>query len=216
MSQSDRIKALVIYRRRFANIRDSFPGLGVRKIPEDYDPTPDNLKILHEEYDGYMTHILISKDVSQSMIILIIVLGGIEFFLTKVLGLPASNYVVKQFKLINKYRALLYEIGEERIAHSGGQSPPLVRLIYLILLTSIATIGIRLLESSIGKTGANMAEDIIYGILGDTSADMPNNDPTENAGGFDLGGILKFVGGFLGGNNAAPAKQEQRGPAYNE
>lgn len=222
MSQSQRITAMTTYRKRFMNLRDAFPGLGVKKIPEELEPTPENLLNIHTEYDGYMTHILVSEDVSQSMIILVIVLGGIELFLTKVLGLPASNYVIKQFKLINKYRALLYELGEEKIASSGGSSPPLVRLIYLILLTSIATVGIRLFESTIGKTGASMAEDVIYGLLGGGGADAPSGDPTEGAGGFDLNGLLKFAGNFLGGNglgggnNAAPVKQESRGPTYDE
>ncbi len=222
MSQTQRITAMTTYRKRFMNLRDAFPGLGVKKIPEDLEPTPENLLNIHTEYDGYMTHILVSEDVSQSMIILVIVLGGIELFLTKVLGLPASNYVIKQFKLINKYRALLYELGEEKIASSGGSSPPLVRLIYLILLTSIATVGIRLFESTIGKTGASMAEDVIYGLLGGGGADAPSGDPTENAGGFDLNGLLKFAGNFLGGNglgggnNAAPSRQETRGPTYDE
>lgn len=218
MGQTQRVEALVRYRKRFMNLRDTFPGLGIRKIPEDLEPTPDNLLLIHTEYDGYMTHILISEDVSQSMIILVIVLGGIELFLTKVCGLPAGKYVIKQFKLIHKYRSLLYELGEEKIANSGGSSPPLARLIYLILLTSIATVGIRLLESTIGKMGSNMAEDIIYGLLGGGGADAPSDDPTENAGGFDLNSLLKMAGGFLGGggNQSAAPKQETRGPAYNE
>lgn len=221
MDQSKRIRALSIYKGKFQNLRDSFPQLGIQLIPEDLQPTPENLRNLHEEYDGYMTHILVSDDVGQSMIVLVLVLGGVEFLLTKVLGLPASQYVIKQFKLIGKYRALLYEMGEEKIALSGGTSPPMVRLIYLILLTSISTIGIRLLESTIGSMGASMAEDIVYGILGGGGSDAPSGDPTENMGGFNLNGILKMVGSFMNGGNAgvsgAPQKPaETRGPAYTE
>jgi hypothetical protein len=217
MDQSQRIQALVTYRKRFMNLRDAFPGLGVRKIPEELEPTPQNLLLLHDEYDGYMTHVLVSEDVSQSMIILIIILGGIELFLTKVLHLPASNYVIKQFKLINKYRGLLYELGEERIASAGGRSPPLVRIIYLILLTSIATVGIRLFEKYIGATGASIAENFVYNILGGGGADAPASDPTEGlGGGFDLNGLLKLASGFLGGGGAPAASQGPSGPVYDE
>lgn len=217
MNQTQRIRALVTYRKRFSNLRIAFPGLGVRMLAEDLDPTPTNLANIHEEYDVYMTHVLVSEDVSQNMIILVIVLGGIELFLTKVLGLPASRYVLKQFKLIGKYRALLYELGEERIINSGGSSPPLVRLIYLILLTSIATIGIRLLESTLGKTGADIAENLVYGVLGGGGADAPSDDPTQNMNVFDLNNLLKMAGNFFGGGgNPATAKQETRGPTYDE
>lgn len=217
MSQVERTAAVVTYQKRFLNLREAFPGLGVMVIPEDYPVTPDNLVSLHTKYDGYMTHILVSDDVAQSMIILIIVLGGVEFFMTRVLGLPASNYVIKQFKLFHKYRSLLYEIGEEKIANSGGASPPMVRLIYLILLTAVATVGIRLFESTIGASGASMAEQMIYEVLGGGGSDAPSGDPTANTGGFDLNGILRFAGNFLGGGGAnGPPKSETRGPTFNE
>lgn len=221
MDYEHRMKMFIMYKGRMENLRNAFPGLSIPLIPEDTIPTPENLLKIHNNYDGYLTHVLISDSVGESMIVLVLVLGGLEFFLTKVVGLPASGYFLKQLKLITKYRAILYEIGEEKLLAGGGRSPPLARLMYLILLTSIATIGVRLLESSIGKTGASLAEDAIYAILGGGGADAPSGDPTENSGGFNLNSIMKMAGTFFGGNNSgqqgtAPPNPSSHAPPYNE
>lgn len=221
MDKAQRNGVLANFRKRFGNIQQAFPELNVGTIPSDMEATPDNLKALHKEYDEYMNHILVSEDVSQNMIILIIVLAGIELFLTKVLHLPASNYVLKQFKLIGKYRSLLYELGEERITQGGGRSPPLARIIHTILLTSVATIGIRLFASTIGETSANVAEDAIYSFLSGGGADMSRGDNPVEGNGFDISSLLKLAGNFLGGNNngqanSSGAQTSTRGPAFNE
>lgn len=207
MSYLERVSALTGYKRKFATLRGSFPDLNIREIPENYEPTPQNLKVLHCEHDGYLDHFVITEDVSQSMIILYVCIGTIEWFLTKIISLPASGYFMRQVNLINKYHCLLYEIGEERLAKGGGRSPPLTRLLYLVFLTAVATIGLHLLETVVGKQISDVAENFVYSFLGGA------NKPEEGSA-FDLSGLFNMAKGFFGSQTKPTAASHE--PVYNE
>lgn len=214
MSINQRYLALVSYKKKLLNIRSSFPSLNIPLVPETAEPTPEVLEKLHTQYDGYMTHILVSEDVSQSMVILILVLGAIELILTKALGLPGSNYIMRQIGIMGKYRALLYEIGEEKILSGGGKSSPLARLCYLILTTAIITVGVRLFESTFGKSNTDMIENLAYQFIGG-GFDKPS---PEQGSGVDLNGLFQMASTMFGGNinKTQPSAPETRGPTYDE
>lgn len=217
MSRDEQSKYMNEFLVKLGILKRSHPEFGFQDFPEGMLLTE-----IHDRYASYVKQVVISLNCSQWRFYLIVGFLALEAFGTKVLGLDMKNYTMFQLESINKYDALLTEIGEKYyIAGSSAWSPE-VKLLFMGASSAVVFIIIKYLTTYIG--GESMAptlqraiEGIINGSFsGNTASSLPSSVPAppgmqqtetpqqssipvQAGGGLDIMGMLN---GFLGGGSA--------------
>jgi hypothetical protein len=215
MPLEEQAQHLANFRTRFGILRNSWPSYHIPDIP---DGMP--LEQIHAQYDIYVRHIHINRDVDQYKVYLVISWLLIELFCTKI-GLNVGGYTVAQMRSMSKYERLLIELGEtnHRAAAIGGvaQSPwPVeIQICFMALVNVIAFILVKLLISYTGIT-EGMATTIIDGLTSFLSGTPPQpgqvlfggphypNGQSDMSSSAPVGGTpLPQLGGAFGGIDVA-------------
>lgn len=151
------------FRTKFGILRDAWPNY---RIPDIVDTMP--LEQVHAEYDVYVRHIYINRDVDKYRVYLVIMWLLIELCCNK-LGLNIGGYTVSQMRSMPKYEQLLIELGEtnyKTYESEGGSSAPWpveIRIFFMALVNAVTFIVIKML-ASYTQIGENMATTIIDGL----------------------------------------------------
>jgi hypothetical protein len=171
MSPEEQAQHRANFRTRFGILRNAWPNYHIPDVP---DSMP--LEQVHAQYDIYVRHIHISRDVDQYKVYLVIMWLLIELFCTKI-GLNIGGYTVAQMRSMNKYERLLIELGETNYkasaaeaAAAGSSWPVEVRIFFMALVNAVTFIIIKMLASYIGE---GMATTIIDGLSSYLSGSPP-------------------------------------------
>lgn len=218
MSRDEQSKYMNEFLVKLSILKRSHPEFGFQDFPEGMLLTE-----IHDRYASYVKQVVISLNCSQWRFYLIVGFLALEAFGTKVLGLNMKDYTMSQLATINKYDALLTEIGEKYyIAGSSAWSPE-VKLLFMGASSAVVFIIIKYLTTYIG--GESMAPTLqraIEGIMngsfsGNSANSLPSsvpappgmqqaettqqsNVPVQPGGSLDIMGMLS---GFLGGGSAS-------------
>lgn len=209
------------FKVKFGILREKFPNLNVIDLHESLD-----LDQMHDLYDYYIKHILISKETGQYKAYMVIFLMFIEVIGVKLLKLNMSGYTLSQLRIINRYDSLFAELGEKWLVSGGSGWPVEARLMMMMLFNAVIFLVVRYLCSWLGVEGLadtlqNMIDkmlngpDIMGSVIGGGAAPVgapPNNDyvpteqphvsqPTEaSTGANPIDGIMNAFSGFLSKN----------------
>jgi hypothetical protein len=170
MSAEEQAQHRANFRTRFGILRNAWPNYHIPDVPDDMP-----LEQIHAQYDIYVRHIHISRDVDQYKVYLVIMWLLIELFCTKI-GLNIGGYTVSQMRSMNKYERLLIELGETNYKSSGGEAashsnwPVEVRIFFMALVNAVTFIIIKMLANYIGE---NMATTIVDGLSSYLSGSAP-------------------------------------------
>ena len=172
------------FRARFGILRTAWPNYHIPDIPDTL-----TLEEIHAQYDIYVRHIHISRDVDQYKVYLVIMWLIIELACTKI-GLNIGGYTVSQMRSMNKYERLLIELGETNYKSSATEAataqsswPVEVRILFIALVNAVTFIIIKMLASYIGE---GMATTIVDGLSSYLSGAPPQpgqvlfGGPTQN------------------------------------
>ena len=159
------------FRTRFGILRTAWPNYHIPDIPDTI-----SLEEIHAQYDVYIKHIHISKDVDQYKVYLVIMWLIIELACTK-LGLNIGGYTVSQMKAMNKYQRLLIELGENNYVTYTNEMkniqntwPVEFRILFIALVNAVTFIIVKMLANHIGE---GMASTIVDGITSYISGETP-------------------------------------------
>ena len=199
---------------------------------------------IHAQYDTYVRHIHINRDVDQYKVYLVVMWLVVEFIGIKI-GLNIGGYTISQMKAMNRYQRLLIELGEINYKSSAEAAAKNnwsveVRILFLALINAVAFILINMLAKFIGEGTAKMIGDCISGFFaGETpqpgsllfggpeqQADSsPLQGIANQLGGVDLSSIIANLGTAFLSAQAKPSGQQQPAakpqqqkfaPAYSE
>lgn len=185
-----------------------------------------NPQIVIDTYRISVERIQIDMDVNQYKIALIIMFLVIEVVCVKVLGLNAGGYTLSQIKAMNRYEKLLIEIGEKKMMIGGDSWPPEVRILFIGLFNCGLFILMKYLSSVLGPELVGYISPIVNGLFSGAldnskTASLPDEIPQkqQDLSGM-LGGVASMAAKALGGNQPAPAQNNQprasRRPVYRE
>jgi len=212
MSAEEQAQHRANFRTRFGILRNAWPNYHIPDIPDNVP-----LEQIHAQYDIYVRHIHISRDVDQYKVYLVIMWLVIELFCTKI-GLNIGGYTVSQMRAMNKYERLLIELGETNykasITEANSQSnwPVEIRIFFMALVNAVTFIIIKMLANYIGE---NMATTIIDGLSSYLSGAPPQpgqvlfggsnqtNEQPRSQGPSPGGPPLPQMGGAFGGIDIA-------------
>jgi hypothetical protein len=170
MSPAEQAQHRAHFRTRFGILRNAWPNYYIPDVPDDMP-----LEQVHAQYDIYVRHIHISRDVDQYKVYLVIMWLLIELFCIKI-GLNIGGYTVAQMRSMTKYERLLIELGETNYrsasVEGAAQSnwPVEVRLFFMALVNAVTFIIIKMLANYIGE---NTATTIVEGISSYVSGAPP-------------------------------------------
>jgi len=184
MSSEEQAQHRANFRTRFGILRNAWPNYHIPDVPDDLP-----LEQIHAQYDIYVRHIHISRDVDQYKVYLVIMWLLIELFCIKI-GLNIGGYTVSQMRSMHKYERLLIELGETNYKTSGGEAgvqsswPVEVRIFFMALVNAVTFIIIKMLAGYIGE---GMANTIVDGLSSYLSGAPPQpgqvlfGGPTQSA-----------------------------------
>ena len=171
MSPEEQAQHRANFRTRFGILRGAWPNYHIPDVPDDLP-----LEQVHAQYDIYVRHIHISRDVDQYKVYLVIMWLLIELFCIKI-GLNVGGYTMAQMRSMNKYERLLIELGETNYKSAAADAasvqsnwPVEVRIFFMSLVNAITFIIIKMLASYIGE---GMATTIIDGLASYLSGAPP-------------------------------------------
>lgn len=211
------------FKVKFGILREKFPNLNVIELHESLD-----LDQMHDLYDYYIKHILISKETGQYKAYMVIFLMFIEVIGVKLLKLNMSGYTISQLKIINRYDSLFAELGEKWLVSGGSGWPVEARLMMMMLFNAVIFLVVRYLCSWLGVEGLadtlqNMIDkmlngpDIMGSVVGGSApvgAPPSNNyvpteephvsqEPEQTGGANPIDGIMNAFSGFLSKNGSS-------------
>lgn len=203
MSLEEQAQHRANFINKFGILRSSWPNYDIPIITDNM-----SLKQIHAQYDVYIRHIHISKDMDNYKIYLVIVWLIVELFCTKI-GLNVAGYTTSQMKSMNKYEKLLIELGETNykstVAANGtvqSEWPIEIRILFMTLTNAVVFIIIKMLANSIGE---GVATNIVDGIFSYLSGTPPQSG--QNLLGSNIGNVSQEMNGTSGaipGGNSIP------------
>lgn len=220
---------------RFGILKTAWPSYDLPQITNEM-----SLAEIHAQYDMYVRHIHISKDVDQFKVYLVIMWLLIELVGIK-LNFPIGGYTMSQMKAMNKYQRLLIELGETNYQSSAQAAqksnwPVELRIVFLALTQAVVFIVVKMLAGFLGEGGANMIIEAVGSFFsGETpqpgqvlfGGPQAGPGPLPTVGGnkgLDVASLIGDLGSMFlknqGGkgqaaSQAAPATKEKR-PVYTE
>ena len=209
------------------------------------EPPPEApLDVHYAVYQRYLQQTQIKKNVADYKMYLIALFLGIEFVGTYILGLPLTNYTLRQLEIMSKYDSLLMELGEKNYTGLGSNWPVEIRILLVALVQAILFMAITKLGSLMGQPMAERICDAVVGFFTNRRSNAPQAPPVgspENGpsgmpradpppaetpnGGFNISSIMNMLGGFMNGNNGGnnnnggdrqPRRRAARRPTFNE
>lgn len=160
MSASEQQEARIIFRSKFASLRDNYPEMSF----DDYDPELP-LSIIHKIYEQHLKKISIDSNSSFTRTVLVLMFLGIEAFSIRVLGLDLTGYTRNQIASMKRYDRLLLELGE-KYSGGGGNWPIEARLIMLAVFNAFLIIGVKFIGDKIGSTDTQWILDTVNNMVG--------------------------------------------------
>ena len=173
MSPADRAAARVDFRIKFSLLRQAWGDRLV--IPEpDYE---GDLDILYAVYERYLRQVYINRNANDYTVYIIILFIVIEFFGTKVLGLPLTGYTINQLSMMNRYERLLIELGEKNYGSMGSGWPVEIRIILLSLFNAFVFLLVTSLCANMGPEVVNLVQQWFLDLMNGRR----NNNPPPPA-----------------------------------
>ncbi len=151
---------------QYEKIRGTYPGY---HIP-DLNTAP--LEELHAQYDMFLRHTHITRDVDKYKIYLVLMWLAIQLVCNK-LQLNVGEYTQIQMASMHKYEGLLFELGEANykavVTESGGQVKsrwsPEWNIIFVALINCIGLILINMISQYVGNDAARSISDQLMSYL---------------------------------------------------
>lgn len=231
MSPKEQAKYRAEFRTKFGILRNAWPNY---HIPDFSDDIP--LEQVHAQYEVYIKHINISKEVDQYKIYLVIMWLVIELFCIKI-GFNMKGYTISQMKCMNKYERLLIELGEtnyKSVEESKSKWPVEIRIFFMSIINAVTFIIIKMLANYVGENTANTIVDTLTSyltgstpqteqkLLGSSSNSESNTQESINLNkpGIDIASLIGNIGSLLlnNQNNNVPSQPTtpKFQPVYND
>lgn len=215
------------FRTKFGILRNAWPSYN---IPNVSDTMP--LEEVHIEYDVYIRHIHITKEVDQYKIYLVGACLIVEGLCAK-MHIDASGYTVSQSQSMSKYDSLLMELGETNYINSYETAAKRnwsveMRIIFMCLANAVTFIVIKLLAGYLGEGTATQVVEYVSSYLrggtpagAEPSVEGPrvseNASPFGSPGsGLDVPSLLANLGSMFINKPQTPAAPTQGRPPVNE
>jgi hypothetical protein len=195
------------YRARCMKIHTNYPQLVMPVIRDEDDPAASRYKfeIFRKRGSAEMTAGYISK-------ILLIIVAGIELFLTRVCKLNAVGYFRSQFKSVDEYKEIIKEMGENSFTFMNGTLSPIWKLCMVFFSNMVIFILFNYIGSwlpdAFRSNSENWLKKGFSKIMG-----FKDNDPEEKDD--DGNGILNNILSMFNSLNEKP-KVDPTQPIYPE
>ncbi len=153
---------------KFEILQKKYPGLNIPEfsIHSDYNTMIKN-------YEMCVRRISLDGNVENYKTILISTFMGMEWLLGSVFNLDMKGYTQQQILSMNKYEALLIEIGEESYIPGEQQWPAWLRLCFVVFMQTGMFIFGKVIQK---KTGANASN--FMNMASNLATPRPPSNPT--------------------------------------
>lgn len=160
MSPEDQKEARIIFKSKFASMKESYPELALAEYDLDIP-----LHTIHKLYEQNLKKINVKTNSMYTRAIITLIFMGIEAFSIKVLNIDISGYAERQVAMMDRYDNLLIEIGE-KYTGSGGNWPVEARLFLFAIFNAFLIVGVKMLAKGLGWANEDGILNTINGIIG--------------------------------------------------